>query len=86
MVDIQGTRERAVYSFASQRAYSPETKKSLLFFTFFLFPWKTPPAGPVFGRLICFVLFPESVECIMFNYIAVRMFAEPLLMFDLGTH
>ena len=33
-------------------------------------PLKTPPAtGPVFGRLICFVLYRESVECIMFNYI-----------------
>ena len=31
-------------------------------------PIKTPPAGPVFGRLICFVLYRESVECIMFNY------------------
>ena len=70
IVDIQGTGGEQSTALLPNAHIQQKQRK----FEFSLFslhensPIKTPPVGPVFGRLICFVLYGESVECIMFNY------------------
>ena len=71
IVDIQGMRGEQSTALLPTVHIQRKQRDNLTFFSFSFpieIPTKIPPAGPVFGRLICFVLYGESVECIMFNY------------------